>query len=390
MAPKDFSTVKKNRCAVRGAQLLYARRTDSKLDLGLGITQWIRRDYLSKQQQRQHRKIITIQARRFKPSRLKIMKKGGLISLICYVGKALIILHLCSSEFAEGIAVEICPSRVALNQVTHSYPDTLWRRLTSSVPRRPQALSDIELDFSAEFCLLTGPSSAGKSTIFRLIQGKETPAVAGTVEIVGCRSPKRFSISSEGASIEKIVKRTVHSPPSVALPVVLDEKPTLDPNKSPRLHLLRYNLQEASSAEALVNVLFHIFDATDWMDTKSSELSQSQLYLIKLMEASLVSMTKKHHQQVKSTTNDNDSQHAPVYPAPILLLDEWLDTETSSVIQSVQATLQRVCQATGSVVVCATHVPDRFQRCRHVKLQNGRLLLDQSALIQRQPGKIQS
>ena len=326
------------------------------------------------------------------------MKKGGLLrSLVYLVGKLICILHLDLLGCIEGVAVDIWPSRVALHHVTHSYPDTLWRRLLSSVPRRSHALSDVQLEFSAaEFCLLTGPSSSGKSTIFRLVQGPDISNEAGSVEIVSGGSPKRFSITSDGVSVEdspvEFEKNSVKSSACLAMPLLLDEKPVVDPNKSPRQHLLHPVVQESSSEQALLNVLFHLFDATDWMDTKSSELSQSQLYIVKLMEASRESMTTNQHHEVKSTTSDDNShRNVLVYPAPILLLDEWLDKETSAVIQTVQATLQRVCQATGSVVVCATHVPDRFQRnaCRHVQLQSGRVLSDDpSAMIQGQPGEV--
>ena len=49
-------------------------------------------------------------------------------------------------------------------------------------------------------------------------------------------------------------------------------------------------------------------------------------------------------------------------PAPLLLLDEWLDKETSGVIQSVQDALVRLVDATGAVVISITHKPERWRR----------------------------
>lgn len=312
-------------------------------------------------------------------------------------GIVICILHLYLSGIVVGVSVEIRPSRVSLHHVTHSYPDTLWRRMMSPVPRRPNALSDIRLDFSNEFCILTGPSSAGKSTIFRLIQGKETPTISGTVQIVSAGTPKRFSLPSKGVSIEsaETENRSVDSPVCIPLPVLLDEKPSPDLHKSPRQHLLHRNVQE--STRALTKVLLHIFDVTDCIDIKYGDLSQSQLYLMKLVEASLESMTKNLPKDespvsaIRREDDDDDGHHTWVYPAPILLLDEWLDKETSLIIQSVQSTLQQVCQVTGSVTVCATHVPDRFQQsdCRHVMLRNGRLLNDDSVIVSRQSRETQ-
>lgn len=328
------------------------------------------------------------------------------ICWICHLSQAFFVAGLSSSSIAT---VDIWPHTVALKDVTHDYPDSMWRRLTSSVPRRSQALSDVSLEFpSSEFCLLTGPSDSGKSTIFRLLQGIEQPSISGSVEMdaSSLESPKRFSVSSEGptAAISEVavaVKGGPILPPScVALPVILDERPMLDPSTSPVQYFLRQPGSRGTT-EAIVNVLFHVLGATDWMETIISELSQSQLYIVELVEASLQSMTHsaappRHHpeQQTKESSSStcNNRRSLQTYPAPILLLDEWLDKETSSVIQRVQATLQRFCHATGAVVVCSTHVPDRFSprhddsstSYRHVELQSGRVLASHNHYTKRQ------
>jgi hypothetical protein len=113
------------------------------------------------------------------------------------------------------------------------------------------------------------------------------------------------------------------------------------------------------------------FQAQDWMDT-TTELSQSQLLVWKLIEAALASSL-----QGFSVPKDNPvPDDCCDWPAPILLLDEWLDKETTVVIRKVQESLESVAETTGAIVMCATHVPDRFSPCRQITLQNGRLLSD--------------
>lgn len=135
---------------------------------------------------------------------------------------------------------------------------------------------------------------------------------------------------------------------------------------------------DPATAVAVMNVLVNAVttDEEDWMDDMASrnerrELSQSQLYIMQLIEIAWQNSTTRQEQpQVP------DNNGVVTVPAPTILLDEWLDKETPTVVRAVQRALQRLVQRTGAIVVCATHVSERFDLagCRRVRLQSGRLV----------------
>ena len=43
----------------------------------------------------------------------------------------------------QQVKINWCPSSITFDQVSKQYPETLWRKLTSSVPRRQYALQNI-------------------------------------------------------------------------------------------------------------------------------------------------------------------------------------------------------------------------------------------------------
>lgn len=59
---------------------------------------------------------------------------------------------------------------------------------------------------------------------------------------------------------------------------------------------------------------------------------------------------------------------------PILLLDEWLDTEPTSIVHKVQEGLERLVHETGALVVCVTHYPERWKPCAQVSLRSGKMV----------------
>jgi energy-coupling factor transporter ATP-binding protein EcfA2 len=216
----------------------------------------------------------------------------------------------CSSMPPQGPAtIRIVPSRVSVKNVTHAYPDTLWRKLTSSVPRRPQALSNIQFELESAFSLLTGPSSSGKSALFRMILGNELPSISGSVRInttVGnCQFPAR--------------------------PVLLDQAPPLVQGHGTPREFLYDRVKKLTATEEfdmLIDALVVSCEASEWMDS-TAELSQSQIYVVDIVEKSVMSMTAAYLEQELVP-------HKATFPAPVLLLDEWLDKETSTVIRNVQ------------------------------------------------------
>ena len=160
-------------------------------------------------------------------------------------------------------------------------------------------------------------------------------------------------ISDSEASLVDSTTLLLPHPPR---PLLLDQKP--DPITRRRGETPRQYLHRCHESTNLVDILVC---GEDWMD-RDMELGQSQVLIMAIIETALQSMT---------ATNTST-----LFTAPILLLDEWLDKETSTVIQTVQASLQRLVNATGAVVICVTHVPDRFEtaNCRRIQLQSGRLL----------------
>ena len=49
-------------------------------------------------------------------------------------------------------------------------------------------------------------------------------------------------------------------------------------------------------------------------------------------------------------------------PAPILLLDEWMDFETRESSSKVEDALMQIVETTGGVVLCATHKPNLWKK----------------------------
>jgi ABC-type siderophore export system fused ATPase/permease subunit len=109
---------------------------------------------------------------------------------------------------------------------------------------------------------------------------------------------------------------------------------------------------------------------------KALELSPSETYRCRLAEACLQSML---HSSISSTDSSPPQQKETVLlPAPILLLDEWMDTETSTVVQNVQPSLQTLVER-GAVIISVTHKPHLYpttneQRMRRITLSRGAIL----------------
>jgi ABC-type multidrug transport system ATPase subunit len=268
--------------------------------------------------------------------------------ILCFLWGWLLMMPSSVSSFP---AVMWHPSRVALKEASQSYPDSIWRKFTSSVPRREFAIENLSLTLESEVLMLLGASSSGKSTILRLVLGSEEP-VSGSV---------RMSTTD----------------PSVpaARPILLDERPVYS-NQQRTVESIWTDSIESPLAKSyelageLLHELSHLFALP--LDQKASELSPSETYRCRLAEACLQSML--HPQQSKSFDNET-----LVVPAPILLLDEWMDTETSTVVQNVQPSLQQLANR-GAVVVCVTHKPQLYktddyeQRMRRITLSRGTIL----------------
>ena len=240
------------------------------------------------------------------------------------------------------------PVRIQFDDVAQAYPETLWRRLTSSVPRREFAIQNVSLTFdSSGINMLLGSSSAGKSTILRLIRGTESP-VSGDI-----------SIAAEGSTTSVLF-------PSTEITSYLDSRPSYAINDSVQ-GVWKRCLSSQLDEELLVD-MSSILEVP--LAATMDSLSQSQVYLCRLGEACLQSIT------ATAQRDSAESEETCNYIAPILLIDEWLDTEASAVVQNVQKGLQALVDR-GAVVICITHRPQLFQKSpgmRQITLSQGRMV----------------
>eukprot|EP00980_Cylindrotheca_fusiformis_P000139 scaffold24_cov128-Cylindrotheca_fusiformis.AAC.12 len=244
---------------------------------------------------------------------------------------------------------------VELDHVSQQYPATLWRKLTSSEPRREFAVQDVNLSLTSAFVLLLGDSSSGKTTIFKIILGKEKPS-NGTVRI-------RMNDSDS-------------SSPKHAIPVLLDQRPVYSNQRQSVEMILKRKVGSLLSSksiplevacEKLVNELSNVLDLR--LAEPGSDLSPSESYRCAIAEACLQSMLLNCEQTVEHTS----------FPAPILLMDEWMDSETGAVIQKVQSSLLNLVDR-GALVISITHKPQLYKmddKIRRISLNRGRILSSQ-------------
>lgn len=234
----------------------------------------------------------------------------------------------------QGLAPTSLPTSLSIEQVSQSYPSSLLRALFSSVPRREYAIRNITLHVDSGMLLLLGASSSGKSTILRIVAGMESP-VSGSV---------------------------TWDPPAVR-PVYLDRRPEKDSSRTVQTILNSLSAESNGSSEAFIA---HVCETVGFgvreLKSTPSELSPSDNYRFGLICATL-----------KSTLPALSDLEKGV-PSPILLLDEWMDLETSSIVHRVE---ESICNLTsqGAVVLCVTHKPQLFLKAHQsITLCRGEIL----------------
>jgi len=248
----------------------------------------------------------------------------------------------------HGLALQSLPTSLRLNQVSQSYPETLFRTLFSSVPRREFAVHNITLEVKSQLLQILGSSSSGKSTILRLVLGQEESPITGSVS-------------------------WIH--PAIR-PVYLEQ------GKSP------YAYESSQSVETiLTNICSEIAcDTACWEEvvrhvceivglssrellSAPSKLSPSNLYRFGLARASLESILPALHEQ----------DHDYIIPSPLLLLDEWMDLETSAIVGRVEESMLNLTRH-GAVILCVTHKPQLFSKPhRSITMCRGEILFESSA-----------
>jgi ABC-type lipoprotein export system ATPase subunit len=245
-------------------------------------------------------------------------------------------LPFASSTTAVATSIHFEPSQVTLDQVSLQYPDTLARRLFSSVPRRDFAVRNVSLTLEQEIVLLQGASSSGKSALMKLIAGQEKPT-SGSAKIRGSATPiwladkpDHDNQSSLQSLFEKEAKQFIELTP-----------------QNLRLHNCIPNI--ASTFSRLV----HLDPDSKSFQKTPAQLSPSENYKIRLAIACLQSsLPGLQWSGVNNLT----------LPAPILLLDEWLDSETRETSSKVEQALLELVQSTGAVILCATHKPNLWKK----------------------------
>ncbi|GAX23743.1 hypothetical protein FisN_12Hh321 [Fistulifera solaris] len=241
--------------------------------------------------------------------------------------------------------VQFQPSPVEIENFTLSFPLTWQRRFLSSVPYREKALDNINVSLR-DFCFIRGSSSSGKSTLLKAIwnQTQQSTTTGGTV-----------------TGTVTLVATPDCEP---AIPIYLDQKPPYEA----RLRIKEVLDQQWSGNEDIldkttreeITSLFADYlglqrgQNDDWLHKKPSQFSPSETYRFTLLLACLQSSCSS---DIRRTEDDK-----VLLPAPIFLLDEWMDTETSTVIQAVQQGLWTLVQATGALVATVSHKPERWRR----------------------------
>ena len=304
--------------------------------------------------------------------------------------------------------IEWIPTRIEFEGVYRSYgqPD-LWRKLTSSVPRREFALQDLTLAFGNidptknsnndgiendneserdgsvrntedSLCLLLGASSSGKSTIFRSIL--EAAAEEKYEKASSNSNSKEFGSAGNQGTLEirqlPLPKQTLKS-----------KTPTTTTTTTPKPILLddRGEVNEAHSGqpkktlgEAWVDCFRETTETIN--DGSNDETNDVAAFLVETLAATifdldpnalLADLTPSEKYRfclgkacIQSSSfgcaSSSDNIDSILLPGPILLLDEWMDVETSAVVRKVQPSLHKIVEELNGIVLSITHKPELY------------------------------
>ena len=269
-------------------------------------------------------------------------------------------------QSATSMVYEYVPSRVDLDDVTISYPETLMGKLFSSVPKRENAVDQISISFGAGRSsgrdvdevgdnmptILVGRSASGKSTLLRLVSGEETPT-SGAVAIEG-----------------------------LAEPIIIDRKPPLDDSRSVLGGIVAAPKDQQRNNKSVEQVALYFATTLgltfDQLQSKPSNLSPSGQFLFGLACGCLCSVMPALSATVDSQTALDITKCS--LPGPILLLDELFDFEHPDVAAKCCPGIDSLIQKMGAVVIIATHKPHHWEPLemrRTVALSSGRILAEE-------------
>lgn len=276
-------------------------------------------------------------------------------------------------------ATRLIPSYITARHLTQSYPETIFSKLFSSVPKREFAIKDISLDFgwnpkevseerqtrssNLGLTLLVGRSASGKSTLLRIISGQEEP-LSGFLCING------QNIYKEKGSRQMSVQ-----------PVTIDSKPDCyDDNLNVMDRIVQAGSRSLSLSkdkvpgilDDLANEFAILLGLEGQLSKKPSQLTPSGQYLFGLCCACMESSC--HSLNLEEILN----QDVVNISCPILLLDELMDAEHSDIAKTVGKGLLKLTSK-GAIVIAATHRPQHLKSVadRTVTLSSGKVLLQE-------------
>ena len=277
-----------------------------------------------------------------------------------------LLVHAADADDQSATSMVYVPSRVGLEDVTLSYPETLMGKLFSSVPKRKNAVDQITISFGPGRSsgrdvdevgdnmptILVGRSASGKSTLLRLVSGEETPT-SGTV-------------ATEG----------------LAEPIIIDRKPPLDDSKSVLGGIVAAPKDQQRNNKSVEQVALYFATTLgltlDQLQSKPSNLSPSGQFLFGLACGCLCSVMPALSATVDSQTALDITKCS--LPGPILLLDELFDFEHPDVAAKCCPGIDSLIQKMGAVVIIATHKPHHWESLemrRTVALSSGRILAEE-------------
>jgi ABC-type nitrate/sulfonate/bicarbonate transport system ATPase subunit len=85
------------------------------------------------------------------------------------------------SEIVHGLAFHSLLMSFHINQVSQSYPESLFWTLFSSVPQQEFAIQNITLEVNSEVMVILGASLSGKSTILHVMSGQDESPISGSI-----------------------------------------------------------------------------------------------------------------------------------------------------------------------------------------------------------------
>jgi ATPase subunit of ABC transporter with duplicated ATPase domains len=238
-----------------------------------------------------------------------------------------------------------------------------------------------------------GASSSGKSTLLKLIHGTELPS-EGTIQLTSSNINSRSQeLSSSSSSSTGQICCPLHS----SKPILLNDRDplpqqqrqiTVRDNLVNTIHqALRYDSMDnnnnnnnhidnnrllLSFQDALLIQMTDLVGSTLFVEKQLSSLTPSEYYRFRLIQASLESSLNNIDLNKFSDTAGTWS-----LPGPILLLDEWMDTETSVVTSKVVPLLEAMVESLGGVVLSASHKPGLYKEALQlikIKLNAGKIL----------------